>query len=353
MEVSALRTDRSLVLAVFVALAFPVVALGAPLVGPSVGSADALQAEANKLFNKKQYAQAADLFLQATRANPGQLAPYLSLARAQLQLKRHAEACNAYRAYLRSAPEGSERNKAQGELTLCERQLASSRKTDDLPRQYVELKAAFYAALEQQQVLGEDGAAAALRALVSKGYLSTDLSELADKLHAEALRAADAIHARALSHEQVAAQQLVDGRDLFDLAADVGPEPKARKAKASFLAGRAELEIAAAKKIAAESVTTRRRELTAEATAAAVQAVEHFAEAVMADPAQAEYKFFRALAIYRRGDVDGALAALRRDLPDDPRTTVLGAIQTMRLSKEGGAAEIERVLFSSRYPERR
>ncbi|HEY0840123.1 MAG TPA: hypothetical protein VGD74_08045, partial [Vulgatibacter sp.] len=256
-----MRIDLLSRIAAVLVFALPAVAQAAPLVGPSVGNADALQAEANKLFNRKQYAKAADLLLQATRANPAHLPAYLSLARAQLQAKRLAEACNSYRAYIRSAPEGSDRAKAQGELTLCERQLASRKGLDDKAREYVELKAAFYAALEQKVLLGDDGAGVALRNLVNRGYVSTDLAELANRLHAEAVRSANEIHAQALAHQPIEAQRLLDGRELFDLAADVGPEPEARRAKASFLAGRADLEIASAKRTASKAVKSKQQAL--------------------------------------------------------------------------------------------
>jgi len=349
-----MRSDRfSFRLVACLAVLIPGVALAAPLVGPSVGNADAMQAEANRLFNRKQYAKAADLLLQATRANPSQLPAYLALARAQLQAKKIAEACNAYRAYLKSAPEGSDRAKAQSELTLCERQLAAKKGAEDAARDFVDLKAAFYAALEQKAVLGDEGAGVALRRLVDRGYVSTDLGELAGRLHAEAVRAANEIHAQALAHQPVSAQRLMDGRELFDLAADVGPEPDGRRARAAFLAGRADLEVASAKRLAAQEVKGKKQALLAEATAAALRAIDHFTEATLADPTQAEYKFFRALAYYRRGDREGALASLRRDLPDDPRTTVLGAVQAIATSRESGATELERVLFSSRFPERK
>ncbi|HWV39638.1 MAG TPA: tetratricopeptide repeat protein [Vulgatibacter sp.] len=349
-----MRSDRlPFRLLAALAVLVPGFALAAPLVGPSVGNADALQAEANRLFNRKQYAKAAELFLQATRADPGHLPAYLSLARAQFQAKRLAEACNAYRAYLRAAPEGSDRAKAQSELTLCERQLAAKKGAKDATRDFVDLKAAFYAALEQKQILGDEGAGQALRTLVDRGYVSTDLADLASRLHTEAVRSANEIHAQALAHQPISAQRLMDGRDLFDLAADVGAEPEGRRAKAAFLAGRADLEVAFAKRTAAQAVTSKKQAMLAEATAAALRAIDHFTEATLADPTQAEYKFFRALAHYRRGDREGALASLRRDLPDDPRTIVLGAVQAIAASNESGAAELERVLFSSRFPERK
>lgn len=332
----------------------PAVASATPLVGPSVGNADALQAEGSRLFNRKEYTKAAEQFLLATRADPTAVAAYLSLARAELNAGRIVQSCNAYRAYIRAAPEGSDRSKAQSELELCERRLRANKKTlDESAREFVELKAAFYAALEQKQLLGPDGAAEALRQLVEQGYLSTELAELAARLHAEALKAGEEIHAQAVDHQQVSQQRLIDGREFFSLVALVGPEPQGRKAKAEFLAGRAALELAAAKAVAASSLEGKQDTFQGEATAAILEAVTHFIEAAQADPAQREYKFFHALALYRKGDVEGALASLQRDLPDDPRTHVFTAVQAIIASPEQGAAAVEKMLFSNRYPEQK
>ena len=65
-----------------------VTAQAEPLVGKGVGDADALVSEATKLYNKKQYAKAADLFTKATRSNPAPLSPYLQLSRSLLAAKQ-------------------------------------------------------------------------------------------------------------------------------------------------------------------------------------------------------------------------------------------------------------------------
>ena len=54
-----------------------------PLVGPSVGNADLLMAEGSRLYNTRQYEEAAESFLKATRVRPETLGAYLGLARAR------------------------------------------------------------------------------------------------------------------------------------------------------------------------------------------------------------------------------------------------------------------------------
>ncbi|MFP2930520.1 hypothetical protein ACLESO_36040, partial [Pyxidicoccus sp. 3LG] len=45
------------------------------------------------------------------------------------------------------------------------------------------------------------------------------------------------------------------------------------------------------------------------------------------------------------GDLNGALAAMETDLPDDSRTDVLRAEVARKKSPEAGARELERILF--------
>src|SRR4051812_19383811 len=115
--------SRALVgLAVVVAAMAPA-AFAAPLVGASVGNADALLADGARLYNQKDYAAASESFLKATRANPKLLPSYLQLARSQLAAQKLPQACYAYRAFLRGEPDATDRQKAESELQLCERQL--------------------------------------------------------------------------------------------------------------------------------------------------------------------------------------------------------------------------------------
>ena len=299
-----------------------------PLVGPVVGNADALVAEGTRLYNKKRHASAAGLFLKATRANPSLLPAYLGLARARLGAKEIPGACAAYRAYLRSAPDIQDRAKAQRELELCERQLKVWRKRKknkvppDLTARHVELKAGFFAALEDGNLVGPDSAGEMLTTLVSEGYLGTDLGEMGLRLSAASRAATEDLHRRALAGETLPPQQLNEARALFDLARDTGaPSPQA-SSQAPFLEGIAMLQ-------AGDSA----------------RAQELFAQAAAAAPERTEYRVWRAAALHRAGDLDGALAVMEAELPEDPRTDVLRAEVARRKSPEVGARELERILF--------
>src|SRR5258707_12849319 len=102
------------------AVVFSGAAVAEPLVGPSVGNADVLISEGNRLYSTKKYAKAASKFLAATRANPSATQPYLVLARSYMGAKQVPAACNAFRAYLTAAPDAADRAKAQRELPNCE-----------------------------------------------------------------------------------------------------------------------------------------------------------------------------------------------------------------------------------------
>jgi tetratricopeptide (TPR) repeat protein len=308
-------------------------AAGEPLVGAAVGNADALVAEGTRLYNKKRYADASGLFLKATRANPSLLPAYLGLARARLGAKQVPGACTAYRAYLRSAPDVQDRPKAQRELELCERQLKAWRKKKkknkvppDLTARHVELKAGFFSALEQGQLVGPDSAGEMLTTLVSEGYLGTDLGDMGQRLNAASRAATEALHRRALAGEALPAAQLRDARTLFALAKDTGEPSAQAAAQAPFLEGLAVLQ-------AGDSA----------------RAQGLFAQAATAAPERTEYRVWRAAALQRGGDLAGALAVMEADLPADPRTDVLRAEVARRKSPEAGARELERILFQ-RYP---
>ncbi|MFP2933365.1 tetratricopeptide repeat protein, partial [Pyxidicoccus sp. 3LG] len=198
-------------------------ALAEPLVGPSVGNAEALVAEGTRLYNKRRYADASGLFLKATRANPTLLPAYLGLARSRMGAKEVHGACTAYKAYVRSAPDIQDRTKAQRELDLCERQLKAARKKKnkvppDLTARHVELKAGFFAALGEQQLVGPDSAGEMLRTLVTEGYLGTDLAEMGNRLSAACRTSLEDLHARALAGESLPAERLRDVRAVSELA---------------------------------------------------------------------------------------------------------------------------------------
>lgn len=305
-------------------------ALAQPLVGPSVGSAEALVAEGNRLYNARQYEESSATFLRATRADPAQLPAYLSLARSRLGAQKVPEACLAYRAYLRVAPASTERDKAQREKDLCERRLKSLRKRGlppDPTARSVELKAAFFAALEGQRLLGEGSASELLRALVANDYLAPDLADLARRLHTAASTAVESLHARALARQEVPVEALRQAPALFELARDVGEPLPQQGSQAPFLEGMAAL-------------------LTGEAERA--QAL--FAEAAAADPSRLEYRLLRAAALHGQGNLAGALQVLEQDLPGDSRIATLRAEVALGDSAEAGATTLESLLFQRYFP---
>jgi len=75
-----------------------------------------------------------------------------------------------------------------------------------------------------------------------------------------------------------------------------------------------------------------------------------FAEASLGEPSVLEYKFYRAIAMYRSGNKSGAMEALEADLPQDPRTGVLRTALALGNSPDSAAAELEQVLFQKRFP---
>src|SRR4051794_12567758 len=94
-----------------------------PLIGPAVGNPDLLATDGARLYNKKQYAKAAETVQKAVRADPSRVATYLLLARSYLGAKDFRRSCTAYKAYLKAAPASSDSRKAQSELEGCEKKL--------------------------------------------------------------------------------------------------------------------------------------------------------------------------------------------------------------------------------------
>lgn len=309
---------------VWVSLLCASVAAAEPLVGRGVGDADALVSEGTKLYNKKQYAKAADAFFRATRANPAPLNPYLQLARSLLASKQVRRACSVYRVYLKAAPDSPERKKAQAESDQCERQLKSAKKQPpDLGPKYVDTKAAFFAALEKGVLVGNDSAGEALRTLVRDGYVGPDLGEMAGKLADAAAAQADAIHAEAMK-ERVATERLLQAQPLYKIVQELGRVPDG--GRSDFLEGLAALQEKEYKR--AESA---------------------FSAAAKASPSNKEYHFYRGLALFQSGDKAGAMRVLDENLRADPRTEVLRVSLALSQSTESGAAELEKLLFNSRY----
>jgi tetratricopeptide (TPR) repeat protein len=309
------------------ALSLSTAALAEPLLGPGVGNADTLVSEGTKLYNRKSYPKAAEHFLKATRASPTTLSNYAALARALMLAKQVPKACYAYRVYLKAAPDSPDRKKAAAESDQCERQVRPSKAQADLLQSYVDGRAAFFSALDRNELLGEGGAALALETLVKQGFLGPELTDMGQKLAAAATAEADSIHKRALAGEAMTTETLRQARPLYQVAQDVGLSSPEAKARMAFLDGLAELREKNFKK-----------------------AETHFVEATRADPANKEYVFYRALAIYQAGDRATALKVLEAELKDDPRTAVLRAAQAVSHAPELGATELEQLLFSTRYP---
>jgi tetratricopeptide (TPR) repeat protein len=304
------------------------VSLAEVLVGPGVGNADALISEGSRLYNKKQYAKAAEQYLKASRVAPATLSTYLQLGRALVQARQLQRGCYAYRVYLKASPESPDRKKASAESDQCERQLKNAKgQPPDMAPKYVETRAAFFAQLDKGVVIGPSGAAEELRTLVKDGFLGPDLADMAQKLGSAAVLAAEGIHKRALSSEKLAAETLRSARPLFQIAVDSGLTPANSAGVTAFLDGLAEF---------AEGDFKRATQL--------------FGEASKADPANKEYAFYRGLSLYHAGDRLAALKALETDLKDDPRTAVLRASLALGNSPEVGASELERLLFSTRFP---
>ena len=320
-----MRTElRGLVLVLAASVAF-----ADPLVGSSVGNADTFVSEGSKLFNKKQYAKASDQFLKATRANPALAQTYVQLARAQLLAKDLPRSCYAYRVYLKSVADGPDRKKASAESDQCERQLKGLKKVPEDPtRGFVDQRAAFFNSLDARELLGANSASETLRALVHDGFLGPELGEMAGKLGAAVTAEAESVHKRALSGEKLSAETLRSARPLYQVAQEVGvsnsPDARGRMA---FLDGLSELDEKTWKKAEA-----------------------HFSEAAKSDPQNKEYVFFKGLALVQAGERTAALKVLESDLKDDPRTAMLRAALALGDSPVAGAAELEKLLFNTRYP---
>lgn len=324
-----MRTEHSTLwsLAVLLATGAGASASAEPLIGPGVGNADTLVSEGTKLFNRKQYPKAAEHFMKATRANPATISSYVQLARALMLAKQAQKACYAYRVYLKAAPDSPDRKKAAAESDQCERQAKASKEQTDLLQKYVDVRAAFFSALDRNEVLGATGAAEALESLVKDGFLGPELGDMSQKLAAAATAEADAIHKRALSGEVLTADALRTARPLYQVAQDVGVSSADSKGRMAFLDGLAELAEKNFKKAEA-----------------------HFVEASKSDPSNKEYVFYRGLAMFQGGERAGALKVLEADLKDDPRTLVLRAALAVGHSADFGAAEVEKLLFTTRYP---
>lgn len=312
--------------AVLLLVLFSPAAAAAPLVGSAVGNADALLADGTRLYNQKEYDGAAEALLKATRANPKLLPSYLQLARSLLGARKLAQACYAYRAFLRGNPDDTERSKAESELQLCERQLdadESARKARDFGAAFAEPRARFFSAMDKGDL---GGANDALAQLVSGGYLGVDLAELAAKLGAAASTAADQAYRSALQGEVRDAFGVKAGLRALEIASDAGAPPANREAKAAFLTGVGAL------------LDGKPRE-----------AEEAFSRAGKGDGTGPSPVLWRARALSQL-DRRKAVQLLSTELPRDPRTGAARVAGSLPDAPGQAAADLEALLFDQRFP---
>jgi tetratricopeptide (TPR) repeat protein len=297
-----------------------------PVVGSGVGNADLLSAEGSRLYNEKQFEQAKDSFLKSTRVAPTTLPTYLSLARTYFALKDLERACQIYRVYVKNAPESPDREKAQGELDLCERQAAAAGVTAQLSQGYVNLKATFFEALDKGNLMGTSSAGEVLVKLVGSGYAAPDLGDMAGKLARACEVAADGTYQAVTAHQKFAPPDLRKASSLYRSALDFGAAPAKQAARSSFLEGMALL-----------------------GDGKAFQAEASFDDAAKKDASDTEARFYRALAKFYSGDKAGAIRALEADLPNDPRTGVLKVAVAMEGAPAGAATELEKFLYTRKF----
>src|SRR5262249_2302628 len=160
---------------------------------------------------------------------------YMQLARSWLAARKLPQACYAYRAYLRGEPDATDRQKAEDELQLCERQLEAddaARKAKDFGAAFAEPKSRCFSALAKGDL---SGASDALAQLVSGGYLGLDLADMASNLGGAASTAADQAYRSALRGELRDAAAVKAGLRALEIASDFGAPPSSREAKAAVL----------------------------------------------------------------------------------------------------------------------
>ena len=325
-----MRSDILALVAGALLLAAPA-ARAAPLLGPAVGDVEQLLAEGRKLEARRKYADAAKAFLSAARAAPGEASAYLALGRSSLKARKVPEACHALRTFLRVAPGHEARPAAERELAACENQERAGRHVQIESREEVlRNQSLFAAALEAGRL---DEAGASLRALVEAGLLGPELGEMARRLTAAALQRGEEIHGRALARERLDEATLRAAMGHYEIAATFAVDVSTWAGRRAFLEGVIELQNAAR---GDEARWQGANDRCTAATAAA--------------PTMAEYAWFRALALWRSGDRNAAVDALERDLPGDPRTALLRATTAVEAGGYRGAAEVERLLFTTRYP---
>src|SRR4051812_28344750 len=314
--------SRALVVVVMVG----VNAAAAPLVGASVGNPDTLLAEGARLYNQKDYAAASDAFLKATRANPKLLPSYLQLARSQLAARKLPQACYAYRAFLRGEPDATDRQKADSELQLCERQLEAddaARRDKDFGAAFAEPKARFFSALDKNDLAGANDA---LAALVNGGDLGVDLADLAAKLGAAASTAGDQAYRSALRGDLHEVAPVKSGLQALEIASDAGAPAASGEAKAAFLTGMVALLEGRPK-----------------------DAEQAFSRAGKGDGSGPSPVMWRARAL-AQVDRRQALQLLSAELPADPRTGAAKVAASLPDAPAQAASDLEKLLFEQKFP---
>ncbi len=320
-----MRSDRGLALALALGLCAP--AAADPMVGPAVGNADLLIAEGTRLYNQKDYASARANFLKATRVTPATMPTYLALARTYLALDTVELACQTYRVYVKNSPESPDRAKAQAELEGCERRLADKPPSErPVSQLYVEIKAAFFEALDKGNLLGQGSAQETFQGLLNAAYAAPDVGDMAQKLARAAEQSADKVYRAALGHQKPSPAQLRSASAQYAVALECGAAPGAQLAHAAFVEGVAFL-----------------------AEGEAAKAEERFEDAGKRDPSDVEARFWRGLARYSSGDKPGGLKALEADLPADPRTGVVRVAAAFDRGSDAAAGELIDFLFARRF----
>jgi len=301
-------------------------AAASPLVGAGVGNADALLADGTRLYNEKSYAAASEAVLKATRANPKLLPAYLQLARSRLAEQKLPQACYAYRAFLRAEPTAGDREKAESELQLCERQLeadAAAKRNKDFSAAFAEPKARFFSALDKGDL---PAASDALSMLVNGEYLGVDLADMAAKLGGAASASADQAYRSALRGELRDAAAVKAGLRVTEIASDVGSPPANGEAKAAFLAGVGALLEGRPK-----------------------DAEQAFAKAGKGDGSGPSPVLWRARAL-AQVDRRKALQLLSSELPNDPRTGAAKVAASLPDAPAQAASDLEKLLFDQKFP---
>jgi tetratricopeptide (TPR) repeat protein len=298
----------------------------AAMVGPGVGNPELLLSQGNKAYNAKEFDKAHEAYLKATRANPALPGPYLALARSLLRSNHRALSCYTYRLFLKISPDTGDRQKAQAELELCEKQLAANPESVDPVAKFAALKGAVLQALDKGVVVGTpDSVKETLTALLAAEYSAPDLAEIANKARTLAEQQAATAFAAA-AKPGAAAADLRAGAEAYHFAAEVGSEEGPAQSHALYLGGCADL-------LEGKYDT----------------AIEAFRKANSISPLP-EARFRHGVALWKKGDHTGAVKLLEKEMKGDPRTSLIALAQALSSSDhKAGAEALENFLFEERF----